>query len=285
MNPQNTSAPGGMQNFDGFGGPNITYESFNAPRPAPAPQPTPQSMNVMNANNMPTGQKMVDAIWKKLAYCALIFSIVFMIGLVVAVVLASIANAERAKLEAEKAALSRNLNGLYEVIGASDQENAIQALDKESEYINGGDILKVDKLLTAKYGDYLLDYADSNINFVRINNMFKVISLGVVQPNGTIRVILYSRIADGDWKLGGFDSTNKKDPCTNSSSEEKMAIKGIVACGEAAAVEEKPKLGEEEEPDEPAVPVEPGEETPGENPDEKKPEEGGETEKEPEKTE
>ena len=270
MNPQNTGVPGGTQNFDGFGGPNISYESFSEPAPQPQPMPQ-QQINVVNANGVISGRRMVDYMWQRLAYCGLIFSMVFLIGLIVAVIFAGIANSDRARFEAEKIATERNLQGLYGVIGATDQESAINALNEESEYLNGGDIAKVDKLLKNKYGDYVLDFADSNINFVRIRNMFKIISLGVAQPNGTVRVILYSRIADGNWKLGGFDSSNTKDPCANSSVEEKLAIKGIVVCPEA-------KDDDDEEPEE-QKPVENPDENPDENPEDKKPEEGGEEKK------
>ena len=266
MNPQNTNAPGGMQNFDGFGGPNISYESFNE-APAPTPQPVAQpQINVVNANGVISGRRMVDYMWQRLAYCGLIFSLVFLIGLIVAVVFVGIVNGDKAKLETEKSNVVRNLNGLYEVIGANTQEEAVQALDKESEYLNGGDLSKIDKLLTGKYGEYVLDFADSNINFVRINNMYKIVSLGVVRPNGTARALLYARIADGEWKLGGFDSSNTTNPCVNSSDEEKKALKGIVVCPDV----------KDEEP-------EPEEKKPEEQDPEKKPEEGDDTEKDKDK--
>lgn len=276
MNPQNNNgAGGGSPNFDGFGGPNISYENYTeTPAPA-APQPAPQQINVVNANGVISGNRMVDYIWKRLAYCGLVFSTVFLIGLIVAVVFAGIANSGRATFEAQKEATNRNLQGLYNVIGVDNQEDAILALDKESEYINGGDLAKIDKLLTNKYGEYVVDYADSNINFIRINNMFKVVSMGIVRPNGTIRVILYTRIADGNWKLGGFDSSNATDPCADSSYEEKKALKGIVSC--------KEKEEEQKEDPEPEEPEEKPAENPDENPEDKKPEEGG-TEKEKEKT-
>ncbi len=258
MNPQNTNAPGGTQNFDGFGGPNISYESFS--EPAPQPQPTPQQqINVVNANGVISGRRMVDYMWQRLAYCGLVFSVIFLIGLIVAVIFVGMMNTDRATMEAEKTAMERNLNGLYQVIGASNQEEAIQTLDKESEYINGGDMAKIDKLLTGKYGDYVVDFADSNINFVRINNMYKVVSVGIVRPNGTARALLYSLIADGNWKLGGFDSANTKDPCANSSNEEKVALQGIIVCPEVKEEEEDKKKPEEKKDPE---------ENPEENPDE-----------------
>ena len=275
MNPQNNSVPGGTPNFDGFGGPNISYESFSEPQPQ-APQPVPQqTINVVNANGVVSGRKMVDYMWKRLAYCGLVFSIVFLAGLIAAVAFVGLVSSDKAKLEAEKAASDRALGGIYDILGVGGQEEAVQALSKDAEYINGGDIQKIDKLLTDKYGEYVLDYADSNINFVRINNMFKIVSLGVVRPNGTARAILYARIADGNWKLGGFDSTNVKDPCADSSDEEKIAIKGIVSCAE--------KDDDEEEKPKEEKPTEPVEKDPDDGDDgEKKPEEGDGTEKEKE---
>lgn len=278
MNPQNNNGAGGQSpNFDGFGGPNISYENYTETPVPTAPQPAPQQINVVNANGVISGHRMVDYIWKRLAYCGFVFSVVFLIGLIAAVIIAGMANSNAARAEAEKAATSRNLQGLYTVIGVENQEDAIQALDKESEYINGGDLAKIDKLLAGKYGEYVVDYADSNINFIRINNMFKVVSVGIMRPDGTIRVILYTRIADGNWKLGGFDSTNSTDPCANSPFEEKKAIKGLVSC------KEKEEEKEDPEPEEPEEPEEKTEEKPEEDKEEKKTEEGG-SEKEKETT-
>ena len=59
--------------------------------------------------------------------------------------------------------------------------------------------------------------------------MYKIVSLGVYRESGTQRVVLYEKIADGKWKLGGFDAT-KADACTDSTEEEKAAIDGIIPC-------------------------------------------------------
>lgn len=246
MNPQDNNSPsndGGEQNgtpnIDGFGGPNISYENYKeTPAPA-APAPVQPAINVVNANGVISGRKMVDYLWQRIAYCALAFSVVLLIGLIITVVLVGDANTERVKMEAAKTTAEHNTQGLYDVLGVNSQEDAVKALTKESEMIDGGDLLKIDTLLTNKYGaGYVIDFADSNLNFVRMSNVFKVVSVGVAQPTGTIRVILYGRIASGEWKLGGFDSKNTVDPCANSSDEEKEAIAGIFTCGEPMEEEE-----------------------------------------------
>ncbi len=241
MNPQNNNLPGNgngeqgnaMPNFDGFGGPNISYENYHeAPAPAPA-TPTQAPINVVNANGVISGRKMVDYLWQRIAYCALAFAGVLLIGLIVTVVLVGSANTARTKAETEKESVERNLRNLYAALGVSSQNEAIETLTKESELIDGGDLVKIDNLLINKFGaGYTVDFADSNLNFARVNNVFKVISVAIAQPSGTVRVILYGRIATGEWKLGGFDAKNTVDPCANSSDEEKEAIAGIFTCGE-----------------------------------------------------
>ena len=91
--------------------------------------------------------------------------------------------------------------------------------------------------MTGKFGaSYKLDLADANINFVIRNGVYKIVSLGIYRESGTQRVVLYEKIADGKWKLGGFDAT-KADACMDSTEEEKAAIDGIIPCVEEKEAE------------------------------------------------
>lgn len=248
MNPQNNSTqsgnsgqPGAAPDFADLGGPNITYENYSTPAPQPAQQaPARPTINVVNANGVISGRKMVDYLWQRIAYCALAFAGVLLIGLIVTIVIAGNMNSQTARAEAERDSYMRNAQGLYDVLGVDSQEDAVKALSKEAEFLNGGDLEKIDSLLTVAYGaNYVIDFASSNLNFARANSVFKVVSVGILQASGTKRVILYGRIANGEWKLGGFDSTNMTDPCANSSDEEKQAIEGIFTCGEPIEEEAK----------------------------------------------
>jgi hypothetical protein len=90
---------------------------------------------------------------------------------------------------------------------------------------------EVNNLLVEKFGsDYVLDIADQNVNFVRKSGAYKLVSLGVRRDSGSVRVIMYERIADGNWIMSSFDSTNKEDPCKDSPKEEKAALSGLDVC-------------------------------------------------------
>ena len=245
-NPMNGGQPGG-QNFDGFGGPNISYENYADPQPQQQQQvPVQPAINVVNANGVISGRKMVDYLWQRIAYCALAFSVVLLIGLIVAVILVGSANGSTAVAESERDKAQHDVQGLYEILGVDSQEDAVKVLTDEEEYLNGGDLMKIDNLLNGKYPAYGIDYASSNINFVRMGNVYKVVSVGIMTNTGTKRVVLYGRIANGEWKLGGFDSDNKVDPCANSSDEEKEAIAGIFTCGEPMEEEEEKKTDDKD---------------------------------------
>lgn len=248
MNPQNNmpngyGAPqGGEPNFDGFGGPNISYENYNEPAQAaaPAPAPAPASINVVNANGVISGRRMVDYLWQRIAYCALAFSGVLLVGVIVAVIFACVANGDKAVLKAEKDSMNNKLNGLYSLMGVSSSEDAATVLDKKNNILTGADISKIDKLLTGKFGaGYRVDYADTGLNEVHSNRVFKVVSVAVETPARPVRVVLYGRVASGEWILASFDSDDKVDPCANSSDEEKKALEGIFTCGEPMEEEEK----------------------------------------------
>ena len=245
-NPMNGGQPGG-QNFDGFGGPNISYENYADPQPQQQQQvPVQPAINVVNANGVISGRKMVDYLWQRIAYCALAFSVVLLIGLIVAVILVGSANGSTAVAESERDKAQHDVQGLYEILGEKKKKDAVKVLTDEEEYLNGGDLMKIDNLLNGKYPAYGIDYASSNINFVRMGNVYKVVSVGIVTNTGTKRVVLYGRIANGEWKLGGFDSDNKVDPCANSSDEEKEAIAGIFTCGEPMEEEEEKKTDDKD---------------------------------------
>ena len=104
--------------------------------------------------------------------------------------------------------------------------------------MNGGDLNEINGLLIGKYGSFKLDLADSNINFIRKNGVYKIVSLGIYRESGTKRAVLYEKIADGKWKLGGFDAS-KADPCADSTDEEKEAIKSVIPCSAEDDKDEK----------------------------------------------
>ena len=224
----------GGSDFDGFGGPNISYESFNSPEEQAKinaeKKPEEMTISLTNANGVVSGRPTVDYSWKNIAKALMGVTAVFCIGMVVAVVITVMQINATDAAEKDKTATDRNLKSLYELIGASDQGSAVEALSQEKQIFNGNDMAKVDKILANRFGEnYKVDYDDPSINFVRSNGYLKVLSVGIIQTTGTKRVILYSKIATDEWTLGKFN-TNELKPCEGVEGDEVKAIKGIIDC-------------------------------------------------------
>ena len=253
MNPQQNDQQQGnqqaninpqAQNFDGFGGPNIAYANYDdnmVQQQAQAAQQDPGAVpmnvvDVVNANGVVSGRKVVDYLWQRVAICMIVIACGLLIGLVVSLMIVVTKNSEVASLNREKTGLNSELQSIYGKLGVGNLADAVTQIDK-TETMDGGDLSEVNDLLTGKFGaSYKLDLADANINFVIRNGVYKIVSLGIYRESGTQRVVLYEKIADGKWKLGGFDAT-KADACMDSTEEEKVAIDGIIPCVEEKEAE------------------------------------------------
>lgn len=226
------------QSFDGFGGANMSYANYNDQivqqqqlQQQQMQDPGAVPINVVNANGVVSGKKVVDYVWQRIAVCMLVLAAGLFIGVCIVLFVAISKSTEMAKLEIEKKATEMELNSIYGHLGVSDLTGAITRIEAK-ETMNGGDLAEVNTLLTNKFGaNYKLDLADSNINFVVRNGVYKVVSLGIYRESGTQRAVLYEKISDGKWKLGGYDA-NKADPCADSTAEEKDALDGVIPCSE-----------------------------------------------------
>lgn len=225
------------QNYDGLNGPNIAYENYDDKAIQQQQQDQQQEasaipmnvVDVVNANGVVSGRKVVDYTWQRGAICLAVLAVGLLIGLIVSLVIVVNTDKELAKIKREQDTTEIELNGVYAKMGVSDLTGAIERIEA-TEILNGGDLIEVNDLLTNKYGaNYKLDLADSNINFVTRNGVYKIVSLGIHRESGTRRAVLYEKIADGKWKLGGFDAT-KDDPCEDSTDEEKEAIESVIPC-------------------------------------------------------
>lgn len=249
MDPQNNNMPqdapmqsmqpmgDGDPNNDGFGGPSIGYENYSneaiqnnqqTQQQEAAPIPI-NVINAVNANGIVSGRKVVDYTWQRGAICLTVLAAGLLIGLIVVIAMMMGKTTEIVKLEKDKEAINSNYQGILTTLGVSTKEEAIKQIT-DPQILDGGDLDEINTLLAYKYGaNYKLDLADHNINFVRRNGLYKIVSLGVQRSSGSRRVVLYEKIADGKWILGSFDST-KDDPCADADDAEKEAIKNIITC-------------------------------------------------------
>lgn len=247
MNPQQNETQQGTegaqapnsnaQNYDGFNGPNIAYENYDDKAIQQQQQEQQQEasavpmnvVDVVNANGVVSGRKVVDYTWQRGAICLAVLAVGLLIGLIVSLVIVVNFDKEMASTKRELNSKDGELKALYAELGVSDRNSAVSQI-MATDLLNGGDLSEIDTLLTEKFNaNYRLDLADSNINFVQRNGIYKIVSLGIHRESGTKRVVLYEKIANGEWKFGGFDAT-KEDPCADSTDEEKEAIKNVIPC-------------------------------------------------------
>ena len=235
---QNMPSEGeGEPKIDGFGGPNIVYENYSneviqenqqAQQEAGSSIPI-NVINAVNANGIVSGRKVVDYTWQRGAICLAVLALGLLIGLIVVIVMMMGKTTEIVSLKKDRDSANNNLQGILTVLNVGSKEEAMAQIT-DPEILDGGDLEEVAKLLTDKYGvEFALDLADHNINFVRRNGFYRIVSLGVQQESGTRRVLLYEKVADGKWVLSGFDST-KDAPCEDATEEDKEALKNIVVC-------------------------------------------------------
>ena len=187
-------------------------------------------VNAVNANGVVSGRKVVDFIWQRIAICAMIISVGCLAAVIVMVVIANLFNGNVIRLEAEKKAETEKLDVIYEALGVDSQSGAIVALGR-NEMLSGEDIVQIKKLISQKYGAVTTwDTTDSSINLVKTNGIYKVVSLKLTNAAGSMRAVVYARLADNSWKVAAYNFADDKNPCKDISDEEKAAISGILEC-------------------------------------------------------
>ena len=69
--------------------------------------------------------------------------------------------------------------------------------------------------------------------------MYRVVSLKMTNAAGVIRAFAYARKSDNQWKIAAYNSEDEKNPCKDSSDEEKKALAGVVSCPVVAIEDEE----------------------------------------------
>ena len=187
-------------------------------------------VNAVNANGVVSGRKVVDYIWQRVAICAMVIGVGLLIAIIVLVAIMNNINVANAKQEAATTEANNKLNDIYSALKVEDQSAALSVIGQD-EMLTGSDIAQIKALLTKKYGSVTaFDATDVSMNMVKTNGVYKVVSLKMTNAAGTARAILYAKLADNTWKFANYNSLNEKNPCKDSTDEEKDALHGIVKC-------------------------------------------------------
>ena len=189
-------------------------------------------VNAINANGIVSGRKVVDFIWQRIGICAMIIAAGCLIAVIVMVFIANSLNVESVKRGLERDSLSEKLSDIYSAMKVEDQGSAMISLSNEDAF-TGEDMSQVIALVVGKYGmNVTLDFSDNSVMFLRKNGMYKVLSFVVKTTGGSVRLLAYSPSAKANWSFAAYDPTDKNDPCSKSTADEKAALKNIVTCAE-----------------------------------------------------
>ncbi len=195
-------------------------------------------VNAVNANGIVSGRKVVDFIWQRVAICMIVLTAGFVGATITTIIIANSYNNSAIRLETEKESVNEQLSELYSALKVDNHSDALTTIAKD-EILTGTDIKSIRSLITEKYGSVTsFDATDDAVNLVKTNGIYRVVSLKIVNAAVSRRVLAYAKVSDGQWKMAEYDSLDEKNPCKNSSDEEKAAITGIVVCPTEVSDEE-----------------------------------------------
>ncbi|MBR3322752.1 hypothetical protein IKG13_01680 [Candidatus Saccharibacteria bacterium] len=234
MNPQNQFPQG---NGAPVGQPNNFFNAAETANPSQLDVKTATTgntqmnvVNAVNANGIVSGRKVVDYIWQRTAICAIVIASGMFIAVIVMVFIANAFNTNAIKQEEEKIAVNDKLTEIYNTLNVESQEDALTTLAKD-EILSGSDIQQIRAVITQKYGAITtIDPNDTSVNFVKSNGMYRVASLKMTNAAGTTRALFYARKSDNLWKPAAYNTNDDKNPCKDSTDEEKKALFGVVSC-------------------------------------------------------
>ena len=187
-------------------------------------------VNAVNANGIVSGRKVVDFIWQRVAICAMVIGVGLLAAIIVLAFIMNNINVSNAKQEAATAEANNRLNDIYAALKVDNQGAALSVIGQD-EMLSGSDVAQIKELLEKKYGSAaVFDTTDVSSNLLKTNGVYKVASLKIVSEAGAVRAIVYSKLADNQWKLAAYNSANEKNPCKESTDEEIEALAGIVKC-------------------------------------------------------
>lgn len=196
-------------------------------------------VNAVNANGVVSGRKVVDYVWQRAAICAMIIGAGLLIAIIALIIIMNNINVANAKLESSVTETNNRLKDIYSALKVEDQSSALTVIGQD-QMLTGSDIAQIKALLTKKYGAVTtFDATDVATNLVKVNGVYKVASLKMTNAAGTARALVYAKLADNQWKLAAYNAADAKNPCKDSSDEEKEAFAGIVECPSVVVEEDE----------------------------------------------
>ena len=206
-------------------GPNIKPVDFKDSVSSEKSDAGSAQINVVNANGIVSGVKLVNNMWRTLAVAFLIVIIVLAGGLVWLYLQNTNANDDYKKLSDNNATTSSNLNALYDKLGATTQEEASYAASF-GNVLDGAAISSLKNALSENLGEYTIDYSQTDFNALQRVNNFKIAKLAI---NGK-KYVAYAK-NDNNWKIVEFIES-LHDRCEGYDEETRLVVDKVLTCKE-----------------------------------------------------
>ena len=183
------------------------------------------AFNVINANGIISGQKVVNGTWRTIA---IIMIILFIAALAVAGYLFySFRNleADNTKLSQESSSNSVKLEGIYGALGVTNQTDAISAINNEDVVLSNEEMNNLKATISGKY-------ELSTVDFLREGTFLKRVGSYIVFSfhSGEEHAVMYMR-RGGNWTLLTYSDT-ATHPCSGYTKLEQEIIGKALSCPE-----------------------------------------------------
>lgn len=182
-----------------------------------------ETLNVINANGIISGQKVVNGTWRTFAVVMVILFLIAAAGAGYLFYMYSSVEKDRSDLSEKSGSYSAKLESLYSVLGVSNQADALSAAKGEDVVLSQTEILGLKEALKGSYEISSIDFSHEG-TFIKRVGSYKVFSF----YSGTDHVVAYVA-KDGKWKMLSYSDTATR-PCSDYTQLEQNVVDKALGC-------------------------------------------------------
>ncbi|GEM_PF-4777719 len=182
-----------------------------------------ETLNVINANGIISGQKVVNGTWRTFAVVMVILFLIATAGAGYLFYMYSSVEKDRSDLSEKSGSYSAKLDSLYSVLGVSSQADALSAVKGEDVVLSQTEILGLKEALKGSYEISSIDFSHEG-TFIKRVGSYKVFSF----YSGTDHVVAYVA-KDGKWKMLSYNDTATR-PCSDYTQFEQNVVDKAIGC-------------------------------------------------------
>lgn len=206
-------------------GPNIRPVDFKETAASGSTSSDSGQINVVNANGIVSGVKLVNGMWRTLSVAFLIVILALGAGLAFVFLKYDDANTKYGELATTSNETNADLNALYSQLGVNNQEEAVFAASFGGA-LDGTTLSTLKDALSSQIGELSIDYTQSDFNSVQRTGGYKVVKLVINNK----KYVAYAK-SDNAWTVVEFVES-LYDRCEGYSDESRLVVDKVLGCKE-----------------------------------------------------